>query len=205
LIDRDVQGLYRSLGLVASELFDTNLINFCSECYNELGVRFLNLYHQIHGMKVCYKHKIPLRYYRVGAKVREYVNLKYVFDNSCLSELSDSAMYEWYRNLAEDVHCLMSSDMSNRCANIRCFREIIKSRLGQLGYITAGVLILQKKLHVDFEEYLTIEYLKEINSVFIYKKDSWLTKFLLGKSVNLHSIRGIAIINFLFNSISEFF
>jgi len=200
----DIQSLNRNLGLLSGELFDTNTINICPECYSESRMRYLILYHQVPGVKVCYKHGAPLKYYRTGNKIREFINLKEVLKESSEWHFIDDVQYEWSKKYAVDVYKQMKYLEVNSNRSLDDFREILYSRVFQLGYITVGGLILQKKLHTDFEEYHTVRYLREINSTFVSKRDSWLSNFILGNSVTLHPARGIAIIDFLFGSFSEF-
>ncbi len=194
LIAGDIQSLMRYLGLVSGEIFETNTIGYCRSCVEESEVLLLQNDHQIPGINICYKHGDLLQKKTVGFKVREYFNLYELLTSADSRPCLEREIHEIDQQIAAVAHNLINLSKSDSVLCYELMREKVLSKLMALKYVSSTGKVKQRKLHTDFVKHYSKEYLIHAKSMFNNHEDTWLSKFLIGKSKRIHPIRGIMLI-----------
>lgn len=204
--------IYNKIGLMASSVSLNQYFKFCPQCIKEDMGKYGELYwhrvHQIPGVLVCPKHKIPLYDSQVpvrGFKRHEYITAS--SDNCKISNEKTNYPDEILQKmiiLARDIDFLLNNIFVNK--TLEWFRGQYLNRLKELGFANINGRIKQKDLLKNFVDYYGHQFLKLLQSdIDIYSNCNWLTDILRRKNKTSHPLRHLLLIRFLNISIEDLF
>jgi len=204
----NIQSLNRYLGINSGELFPTNEVKFCKKCFELDKImrikKHLKVFHQIPGVHICEEHAIPLSFVSVNKKVREYLNLWEIVEKS-EEYVIPSEVYERvysFTKLFKEYEQLVKVDH----IDLERFKYIVIGKLTEKGYVSFDSLVNQKRLHEEFRSYHTAKFLKYLKSDIDQEYNtSWIRKLTSRKTIGIHHVRGVLMIDFLFDEMAEFF
>ena len=204
--------IYNKIGLMASSVSLNQYFKFCPQCIKEDMGKYGELYwhrvHQIPGVLVCPKHKIPL--YDSQVPVRGFNKHEYKTASSDNCKISNEKtnypdeILEKMIILARDIDFLLNNIFANK--TLEWFRDQYLNRLKELGFANINGRIKQKDLLKNFVDYYGHKFLKLLQSdIDIYSDCNWLTDILRRKNKTSHPIRHLLLIRFLNISIEDLF
>ncbi len=204
--------IYNKAGLMASAISFNQYFKFCPLCKKEDMEKYGELYwhriHQIPGVLICPKHKVPLYDSQISVRGFNKHEYRIPFPDVCkvngeAPNYSDKVL-EQLINLSEDAYYLLNHRFPNR--PLEWFREQYMNRLKKLGYANINGNVQQRELLTDFVDYYGDNLLIMLQSpVDINSEYNWLSELLRKKSKTTHPIRHLLLANFLNISIEDLF
>ncbi|HHY41650.1 MAG TPA: hypothetical protein GX514_02190, partial [Thermoanaerobacterales bacterium] len=197
----DGSASYISLGLVSSSMQRNPYFRFCPECFEEdiriYGEPYWHRLHQVAGVFVCPKHKVPLYNSTVlvrGGNRQQYINPD--IENCVVRERIsyNSNLMEKMIWMAEDVRILLDNKFPHR--EPQWFKDQFRVKLVEKGYARMNNFIHQKKLKEDFIDFYGREYLELLQSP-VTKNSGWLDAMVRGNNKVTNPIRYLLLARFL--------
>ena len=201
---------YMSLGLVTSSVTLNRYFRFCPECFKEDIERFGEPYwhrsHQITGVFVCAKHKIPL--YNSTELIRGGNRQRFISAThaNCIVEKEisfPSDLMEKMLWMAEDAEILLNNHFGFKEPD--CFKNQFRAKLIEKGYARMNNYIHQKQLKKDFIEFYGHEYLKLVQSTLPDEGGGWLSYMVRKNDRTTYAIRYLLLTRFLGISVIDLF
>lgn len=201
---------YIRIGLISNSITLNKYFRFCPECFKEDIERFGEPYwhrsHQVTGVFVCVKHKIPL--YNSAELIRGGNRQKFVCAShtNCIVEKETSFSKELMEKMlwiAEDAEILLNNQF--RFKEPEWFMNQFRVKLIEKGYARMNNYIHQKKLKEDFIEFYGHEFLKLVQSSLPDKSRGWLSDIVRKNDRTTYAIRYLLLSRFLEISVSDLF
>ncbi|KRG13995.1 Tn7-like transposition protein D [Virgibacillus soli] len=182
---------------------------YCSECLKDQidyhGEGYWNRLHQVPGVYVCTKHRIPLIKYTNTLNYRkEDFVLPLKKDIESPKEDMNYEFLEYLLNLAEDVEYIVSSNFKSFSKEYLFQKYETLMEIKGIGY---PILTRQQKLEELILDYYPFEFLEKVTSSFQSgDKFSWLRFVLSENSIYFcHPIRHTLLMRCLCGSVKDFF
>ncbi|TCU79322.1 TniQ protein [Tissierella praeacuta] len=201
---------YIRIGLISNTITLNKYFRFCPECFSEdietFGEPYWHRSHQVTGVFVCSKHKIPL--YNSTELIRAGNRQRFISatHENCIVEkeinYSDNLMEKmlW---MAEDVEVLLNNQFEFKESD--WFRSQFRVKLVENGYARMNNYIHQKKLKQDFMDFYRYEYLQLVQSSIPNSSGGWLSDMVRKNDRTTYAIRYLLLARFLGISIVDLF
>lgn len=197
-----------SLGITSGSLFKNIGISYCPQCIAEdrkvYGEAYLHRIHQIDGNFICVKHKCLLKIFKpeIMEKRNSFLDIEKLIANSS-DEDNENDIIKELLLLSSDIQFTLNN--ISMLSDIDTIRSKYDSMLYDKGYSSAYGLINQFKLHEEFLEYYSTEFLTKLQSVVrIEDENSWVRIITRKKQKTVHPIRHLIFIRFLFGDMNNF-
>ncbi|WP_457945399.1 TnsD family Tn7-like transposition protein [Caproiciproducens sp. LBM24188] len=201
---------YMRIGLISNSINLNKYFRFCPECFKEDIERFGEPYwhrsHQITGVFVCSKHKIPLynstELIRAGNRQR-YIGVSH---ENCIvkKEISYSNdLMEKMLWMAEDAEILLNNQFG--FMEPEWFQSQFRVKLVEKGYARMNNYIHQKKLKQDFVDFYGHEYLQLVQSPVSKNSGGWLSDMIRKNNRTTYTVRYLLLARFLDIPVADLF
>ncbi len=193
---------YIRIGLISNSITLNQYFRFCPECFTEDIERFGEPYwhrsHQVKGVFICSKHKIPL--YNSKELIRAGNRQRFISASheNCIVENEinySNDLMEKMLWVAEDVEVLLNNKFQFR--ESEWFRSQFRVKLIEKGYARMNNYIHQKKLKQDFIGFYGHEYLNLVQSTVPDKSGGWLSDMVRKNDRTTYAIRYLLLARFL--------
>jgi hypothetical protein len=148
--------IYNKIGLMASSVSLNQYFKFCPQCIKEDMEKYGELYwhraHQIPGVLVCPKHKIPL--YDSQVPVRGFNKHEYITASSDNCKISNEKtnypdeILEKMIILARDIDFLLNNIFANK--TLEWFRDQYLNRLKEFKEIWSNLSVQLREIDLDY-------------------------------------------------------
>ena len=193
---------YMRIGLISNSINLNKYFRFCPECFKEDIERFGEPYwhrsHQVTGVFVCLKHKIPLcdstELIRAGNRQR-FISASC---KNCIVEKEISYSNDLMKKMlwmAGDVEILLNNQFGFK--KTEWFRNQFRVKLIEKGYARMNNYIHQKKLKQGFIDFYGHEYLRLVQSTVPDKSGGWLSDIVRKNDRTTYAIRYLLLARFL--------
>ena len=194
--------IYIKIGLVSNTVILNRFFRFCPECFKKdietFGEPYWHRIHQVTGVFVCLKHKMPLcdstELIRAGNRQR-FISASH---ENCIVEKEISYSNDLMKKMlwmAEDVEVLLNNQLQFR--EPEWFRSQFRAKLIEKGYARMNNYIHQKKLKQDFVDFYGHEYLALVQSPVSVNSGGWLPDMVRNNDRTTYSIRYLLLARFL--------
>lgn len=201
---------YIRIGLISNSITLNRYFRFCPLCFKEdvetFGEAYWHRIHQVTGVFVCSKHKIPIydstELIRAGNR-QSYINATY---ENCIvnKEINYSNdLLEKMLWMTESAEILLTNRFGYR--ESEWFKNQIRAKLIEKGYARMNNYIFQKKLKEDFIEYYGTEYLQLVQSPIPKDSGGWLADMVRNNNRTTYTIRYLLLSRFLDISVNDLF
>lgn len=201
---------YMRIGLISNSINLNKYFRFCPECFKEDIERFGEPYwhrsHQVTGVFVCLKHKIPLcdstELIRAGNRQR-FISASC---KNCIVEKEISYSNDLMKKMlwmAGDVEILLNNQFGFK--KTEWFRNQFRVKLIEKGYARMNNYIHQKKLKQDFVDFYGHEYLALVQSPVSVNSGGWLPDMVRNNDRTTYSIRYLLLARFLEIPVADLF
>ena len=201
---------YMRIGLISNSINLNKYFRFCPECFKEDIERFGEPYwhrsHQVTGVFVCLKHKIPLcdstELIRAGNRQR-FISASC---KNCIVEKEISYSNYLMKKMlwmAGDVEILLNNQFGFK--KTEWFRNQFRVKLIEKGYARMNNYIHQKKLKQDFVDFYGHEYLALVQSPVSVNSGGWLPDMVRNNDRTTYSIRYLLLARFLGIPVADLF
>ena len=201
---------YMRIGLISNSINLNKYFRFCPECFKEDIERFGEPYwhrsHQVTGVFVCLKHKIPLcdstELIRAGNRQR-FISASH---ENCIVEKEISYsndLMEKMLLMAEDAEILLNNQFGFKEGE--WFKSQFRVKLIEKGYARMNNYIHQKKLKQDFVDFYGHEYLALVQSPVSVNSGGWLPDMVRNNDRTTYSIRYLLLARFLGIPVADLF
>lgn len=188
-------------------LFDTDSIFYCPHCIKEdkkiYGEAYIHRSHQIDGNFICWKHKTFLSLHPIPkSKDCSFFDI----EQFGMSDINFATEYQKeFLHLSSGIEKIFIN--YTNLPKYSLVRSKYFSQLNNKGYIINNGVINEKKLHNDFIDFYSENFLDSMNLFPEIGKISWLKKIMLTIPTlrSYHPIKHLLLINFLFGDITSFF
>lgn len=201
---------YIRIGLISNTITLNKYFRFCSQCFKEDLERFGEPYwhrsHQVTGVFVCLKHKIPL--YNSTELIRAGNRQRFIgaSHENCIVEKEINYSNDFMGKMlwmVEDVEVLLNNQFELK--ESEWFRSQFRVKLVERGYARMNNYIHQKRLKHDFIDFYGHEYLKLVQSTVSVKSGGWLSDIVRKNDRTTYAIRYLLLARFLGISIVDLF
>ncbi len=207
----DGKGIYAQIGITAGSVCRKNGLYYCPLCVAEdkekYGEPYFHRVHQLQGIEVCPEHNCMLKPYPVSQKneIRlAFIMLEYKNTNLSFECIPDDKEAELYKMVSSSASYLTNNDLKsyNQQSVYEKYRILLKNK----GFITYNGSIKQKQLYEEFLDFYGEKFLHNINSEVTFEDSyNWLSMITQKPGRVIHPVRHIIFINFLTQSIKDFF
>ena len=193
---------YIRIGLISNTINLNKYFRFCPECFTEDIERFGEPYwhrsHQVTGVFICSKHKIPL--YNSKELIRAGNRQRFISASheNCIVENEinySNDLMEKMLWMTEDVEVLLNNKFQFR--ESEWFRSQFRVKLIEKGYARMNNYIHQKKLKQDFIGFYGHEYLNLVQSTVPDRSGGWLSDMVRKNDRTTYAIRYLLLARFL--------
>lgn len=201
---------YIRIGLISNSIILNKYFRFCPECFKEDVERFGEPYwhrsHQITGVFVCSKHKMPL--YNSTELIRAGNRQRYIgaSHGNCIVEKEISYSNDLMKKMlwmAEDAEILLNNQFGFK--EPEWFRNQFRVKLVEKGYARMNNYIHQKKLKQDFVDFYGHEYLQLVQSPVLNNSGGWLSDMVRKNNRTTYAVRYLLLARFLGISVTDLF
>jgi len=201
---------YIRIGLISNSIILNKYFRFCPECFKEDVERFGEPYwhrsHQITGVFVCSKHKMPL--YNSTELIRAGNRQRYIgaSHGNCIVEKEISYSNDLMKKMlwmAEDAEILLNNQFGFK--EPEWFRSQFRVKLVEKGYARMNNYIHQKKLKQDFVDFYGHEYLQLVQSPVLNNSGGWLSDMVRKNNRTTYAVRYLLLARFLGISVTDLF
>ncbi|PRR73055.1 TnsD family Tn7-like transposition protein [Clostridium thermopalmarium] len=201
---------YIRIGLISNSIILNKYFRFCPECFKEDVERFGEPYwhrsHQITGVFVCSKHKMPLynstELIRAGNRQRfisaSNENCKVEKEINYPDDLMEKMLWT-----AEDAEILLNNQFGFK--EPEWFQSQFRVKLVEKGYARMNNYIHQKKLKQDFVDFYGHEYLQLVQSLVSNNSGGWLSDMVRKNNRTTYTVRYLLLARFLGISVTDLF
>ena len=204
--------IHTRAGIMASSVKTPQFLRFCPDCLqddlSQYGESYWHRLHQIPGVLLCPAHGQPLQDSLIpvnGMNRHEYFPAN--SENCPISPVNTSysaTTVEKLVGIAQNAAWLLEHDLGGR--DLSWFREKYQTLLIERGLATASGRVHQNQLHDAFLFYYGREVLAVLDSSIDHQNgDSWLSAMARAPRKVFHPLRHLLMIDFLTDSIEEFF
>jgi hypothetical protein len=193
---------YIRIGLISNSITLNKYFRFCPECFKEdietFGEPYWHRSHQITGVFVCSKHKIPL--YNSTELIRAGNRQRYISAShkNCIVEEEISYSNDLMEKMlwmAEDAEILLNNQFGFK--EPEWFKNQFRVKLIEKGYARMNNYIHQRKLKQDFQAFYGEEYLNLVQSPISLKNTCWLSQMVQNNSRTTYALRYLLLSRFL--------
>lgn len=201
---------YIRIGLISNSITLNKYFRFCPECFKEdietFGEPYWHRSHQITGVFVCSKHKIPL--YNSTELIRAGNRQRYISAShkNCIVEEEISYSNDLMEKMlwmAEDAEILLNNQFGFK--EPEWFKNQFRVKLIEKGYARMNNYIHQRKLKQDFQAFYGEEYLNLVQSPISLKNTCWLSQMVQNNSRTTYALRYLLLSRFLGISLDDLF
>jgi len=194
--------VYIKIGLVSGGIELNRYFRFCPNCFEEdikiYGEPYWHRLHQVTGVFVCVKHRIPLynstELIRGGNRHRfisaSHANCGVDKEISYSNDLMEKMLW-----MAKDVEILLNNQFEFK--EPEWFKSQFRAKLIEKGYARMNNYIHHKKLKQDFIEFYGHEYLKLVQSSLPDEGGGWLSDMVRKNVRTTYTIRYLLLARFL--------
>lgn len=209
--NKDGNGIYGSLGILAGSICKKKGIYYCPCCAkNEIekyGEVYIHREHQLQGVFVCPKDGAELKRYSMdksNSSRIEFIRLDAkLLDLSNRRSIKDIHHNKLYK-ISQNAYYLLQTDLSE--ISKEKLLERYKGMLFERALATSGKRIRQRELYEEFISFYGKEFLKHMDSDIDYDDEyNWLKVITRDLKRTVHPLRHLLLINFLNSDIKEFF
>lgn len=196
------------LGINANNIFNTNIIKICPNCYasdfNTYGEGYIHRQHQIPGCFICVKHKCSLLQLDISKsnvfnKFFHIDNIRNQFHSLSYTGKIDNEII----NFTQSIISVLNGKFSS--LNLEKIKLKLNNRVLSLGYKKFSNLKSRNKILNDFLNYYSYDLLNMLKSnIDISDEYNWISLILLNRKEKSHPVRYILLINFLFGNLDDF-
>jgi len=207
---KSVANSITSIGFTTS-LFRNIGINYCPICIKEdkgnYGEAYIHRNHQVVGNFICSKHKTFLHVYENPKILDRFVFYdidKLDINNDNNNKVAADKYFNELLNLSYCIDKLIK--YYSKLPTYRITKDKYHSILYNREYYLKSGMINLSKLHDDFTNYYSMDYLIYLQSYPDINRASWIRDITTNR-INLksvHPIRNLLFINFLFGDINDF-
>lgn len=204
--------IFMQSGLMASIIPQNKHFKYCPVCFKEDLKQYGELYwhriHQLPGNLMCEKHGVWLE----DSAVQIIQDNKHVYSvpsirNCDLSKIRpvNDQQNKMFKRFLKDIEYLLvkSPDMY---LSYEHFTSFYRKHLIEKGYASINGYVNQKKLHEDFIEYYSDDFLKNLHCIIPYNNySSWLSNITRKHRKSFHPYHHILLLNFLQLDVQEVF
>lgn len=204
--------IHTAAGIMASTIYTPRYFRFCPDCLQEdlskYGETYWHRLNQIQGVLLCPVHKILLQNSQFpiqGFNKHQYEAASQI---NCPSNVEESTFNKTVTQqlikLAQNIAQLLENNYPSTTLDLLGKRY--QTLLIKRGYANITGRIKQKKLIDDFLGFYDTEFLEVLNSTVTYGDTSnWLAQIVRKHRKVFHPIRHLLTIQFLTDSIDNFF
>lgn len=207
----DGKGVYTKVGIIAGSICKKNGLSYCPKCSVEQEQRFGEPYfmciHQVQGVIVCPIHGCLLKIYQEkfnDVSRIEFIRMKYEFLDLEQQYEKDDTIATHLGNIAKNIYYLYNNSSADW--NQKRVHEHYLQYLNEKRLLTYGGNVRQTDLFHEFKAYYGEKLLSRLESEIDNDDEyNWLKVITRKPGRVVHPLRHILLIQFLTNSIEEFF
>ncbi len=193
---------YMKIGLISNSISLNEHFRFCPECFKEdietYGEPYWHRIHQITGVFICSKHKIPI--YNSKDLIRGGNRQRFIKPSieNCIVEKEIYYNDEFMKKMlwmVEDAKLLLQSNFNFRSQE--WFRSQFRARLVEKGYARMNNFVHQKILREDFIGFYGEEYLALVQSAIPDTSQNWLSTMVRNNNRTTYVLRYLLLARFL--------
>ncbi|EYE88054.1 Tn7 transposition protein D [Fervidicella metallireducens AeB] len=201
---------YIRVGLISNSITLNKYFRFCPECFKEdieaCGETYWHRSHQVTGVFVCSKHKIPLynstELIRAGNRQRfisaSKENCKVEKEINYPDDLMEKMLW-----MQEDAEILLNNQFGFK--EPEWFQSQFRVKLVEKGYARMNNYIHQKKLKQGFVDFYGHEYLKLVQSPVSNNSGGWLSDMIRKNNRTTYTVRYLLLARFLDIPVADLF
>lgn len=205
----DGSGIHALVGITASTVARNSHLHFCIACYEEdierYGEPYWHRVHQLAGVKVCPTHGYPLQ--RITSSMSDRHGLTALpisrdkFESiPIIMNLKEHVKGQLF-GIASDIQLLIQMKDTQVFFNSR---RLLMHRLSEMGLVTPGARVRQRKLQEQFVTFYGRDLLKMLECVPQQNDHSWLASTTRSMRYVVHPLRLMLLLRYLYGSFSEF-
>lgn len=202
--------VYIKIGLITSGVELNRYFRFCPQCFVEdiklYGEPYWHRSHQVTGVFVCTKHRMPL--YNSTELIRGGNRQRFVSASRENCIVKQEITYS--RELTEKMYC-MAHDIEtllNKRFDFKkpvWFKNQFRTRLVEKEYMRMNNFIYLKKLKLDFLDFYGEEYLELVQSPVSIKGSCWLSDMVRNNNKTTYALRYLLLARFLDIPVEDLF
>ena len=201
---------YIRIGLISNSITLNKYFRFCLECFKEdietFGEPYWHRSHQITGVFVCPKHKIPL--YKSTELIRAGNRQRFISASkeNCKVEKEINYPDDLMKKMlwmAEDAEILLNNQFGFK--EPEWFQSQFRVKLVEKGYARMNNYIHQKKLKQDFVDFYGHEYLQLVQSPVSNNSGGWLSDMIRKNNRTTYTVRYLLLARFLDIPVADLF
>lgn len=205
------KGIYAQIGITAGSICRKKGLFYCPKCViedkNKYGEPYFHRIHQIQGIRVCPEHNCKIKSYPISRN--NISRIAFIMMKSDKADIDfeyirDKKEFMFNNIISIGVSYLLENNLAvfNQQSICEKYMILLKNK----GFMTYNGTVKQKELHDEFLKFYGREFLGQLNStVEIDDVYNWLRMISQKPKKVIHPIRHILFINFLTNSIEDFF
>jgi len=193
---------YIKIGLVSNSIPLNKYFKFCPKCFKEdidtFGEPYWHRVHQVTGVLICPKHKIPI--YNSKDLIRGGNRQRFIIPSieNCIVEEKIEYPHKLTEKMiwmAKDSEILLRGNYDFRLQE--WFKSQFRARLIEKGYARLNNYIHQKKLREDFINFYSEEYLDIVQASVSTTSQNWLSSMVRNNNRNTYVLRYLLLARFL--------
>ncbi|WCF07759.1 TnsD family transposase [Paenibacillus thiaminolyticus] len=205
----DGSGIHALVGITASTVARSSHLHFCTACYEEdierYGEPYWHRVHQLAGVKICPTHGYPLQ--RITSSMSDRHGLTALpisrdkFESIPIIINLNEHVKGQLLGIASDIQLLIQMKETQVFFNSR---RLLMHRLSEMGLVTPGARVRQRKLQEQFVTFYGRDLLKMLECVPQQNDHSWLASTTRSMRYVVHPLRLMLLLRYLYGSFSEF-
>ena len=205
----DGSGIHALVGITASTVARSSHLHFCTACYEEdierYGEPYWHRVHQLAGVKICPTHGYPLQ--RITSPMSDRHGLTALpisrgkFESIPIIMNLNEHVKGQLLGIASDIQLLIQMKDTQVFFNSR---RLLMHRLSEMGLVTPGARVRQRKLQEQFVTFYGRDLLKMLECVPQQNDHSWLASTTRSMRYVVHPLRLMLLLRYLYGSFSEF-
>lgn len=207
----DGKGIQAQVGITAGSICKKYGLYYCPECVLKDKQKYEEPYfhrvHQLQGIKACSIHHCILKSYPFFRNTESriaFLMLEYENTDTDIKYITADRAFMFHNIISDSAQYLLNNDLIsfNQQSVYEKYRILLKNK----GLMTYNGTVKHKELFNEFIKFYGADFLYEIDS-FVEYDDlyNWLRLITQKPRRVIHPVRHILFINFLANSIKEFF
>ncbi len=207
----DGKGIYSQIGITAGSICKKQGLFYCPKCVIEdkkkYGEPYFHRIHQIQGIQVCDEHNCKIKDYPIsrnsGSRIA-FIMMKFEKTDTSIEYIGDKKESIFNNIISAGASYLLNNKLG--AFNQQIIHEKYRILLKNKGFMTYNGTVKQKELHDEFLKFYGPAFLCQLNSAIeINDTYNWLRMISEKPKRVIHPVRHILFINFLTNSIEDFF
>lgn len=205
----DGSGIHALVGITASTVARSSHLHFCTACYEEdierYGEPYWHRVHQLAGVKVCPTHRNLLQRLMSPMSDRHGLTALPISRDKFESIPIIMNLNEHVKGLllgvASDIQLLIQMQDTQVFYNSR---RLLIHRLSEMGLVTPGARVRQRKLQEQFVTFYGRELLNMLECAPQQNDHNWLASATRSMRKVVHPLRLMLLLRYLYGSFSEF-